>query len=235
MNNNKEYKMTTTKKQKPNKTIFESRKRLEQRLNVEWNGQVAEEHLSILNDYDWSTELFQEGDKYGLKMWDDTILLPAVFDDFRMLTSAEINFGDRVVADMDGKEGVVLPEENNWRWLLQPEFDYISYPNDIVAVKKGEKWGIFCFSQARYLIPIECDSISMYNGFIFCNGIALYKKDGLWGIMNDSGEFTKAIYDDVDHEMEGQVKVKLGEQWGYIKEDATFSENPDDAHFWYTM
>jgi hypothetical protein len=220
---------------KPNKSIFELRKSLEQKLNTEWNEELAEQHLNILNDYNWSTEIFKEGDKYGLKMWDDTILLPAVFDNFMTLTSEELSFGDKVVANLNGKEGVVLPEESGWKWILEPEFDYISYPNDIVAVQKGELWGVYCFSQAKYLIPIACEIIPLHNGFLFMNGIGLYKKDGRWGILNDAGEYTEALFDEVEEDIEGPVKVKLGEQWGFVKESGIFGKEEDDAYFWFTM
>ena len=227
--------MTTSNNPKPNKSIFELRKSLEQKLNTEWNEEVAEQHLNILNDYNWSTEIFKEGDKYGLKMWDDTILLPAVFDNFMTLTSEELNFGDKIVANLNGKEGVVLPEESGWKWILEPVFDYISYPNDLVAVQKGELWGVYCFSQAKYLIPLACEMIPLHNGFLFMNGIGLYKKDGRWGIINDAGEYTEALFDEVEEDIEGPVKVKLGEQWGFVQEDGTLSEEEDDAYFWFTM
>ena len=227
--------MTKDKKPKPTKAIYDERINLQQQLNVEWNDDLSDQHLNILNNYDWTTSVFQEGDKYGLKMWDDTILLPAIFDNFRTLTSEELHFGDKVVANLNGKEGVVLPKENGWRWLLNSEFDYITYPNDIVAVKKGEKWGIYCFNKTNYLIPIECEEITLHSGFLFMNGIGEFKKDGLWGIISDSGEYTEAIYSEVEEDIEGPVKVKLGEKWGYVKEDLTFSENEDDAYFWYSM
>jgi hypothetical protein len=227
--------MTNDKKPRPTKAIYDERINLEQQLNAEWNDDLSDQYLNILNNYDWSTSVFQEGDKYGLKMWDDTILLPAEFDNFKTLNSGELNFGYRVVANINNKEGVVLPEKNGWSWLLNPEFDYITYPNDIVAVKKGEKWGIYCFSKTKYLIPFECEMITLHGGFLFMNGIGEFKKDGLWGIINDSGEYTEAIYSEVEEDIEGPVKVKLGEKWGYVKEDLTFSENEDDAYFWYSM
>jgi hypothetical protein len=227
--------MTNDKKQRPTKAIYDERINLEQQLNAEWNDDLSDQHLNILNNYDWSTSVFQEGDMYGLKMWDDAILLPAEFDNFKTLNSEELNFGYRVVANINNKEGVVLPEKNGWSWLLNPEFDYITYPNDIVAVKKGEKWGIYCFSKTKYLIPIECEMITIHSGFLIMNGIGQFKKDGLWGIISDSGEYTEAIYNEVEDDIEGPVKVKLGEKWGYVKEDLTFSENEDDAYFWYSM
>ncbi len=227
--------MTTNNHNKPNQTVFERRRDIKQKLNAEWNEDLNEEYLNIMNNYNWELEVFQEGNKYGLKMWDGTTLLPAEFDNFRTLTLDELNFGDKVVANINGKWGVVLIEKNSWKWLLQPEFDTISYPNDIVALKKEGKWGIYCFSQAEYLISMECETIPLSNGFLCVNGIGHYKKDGLWGIINDDGEFTEALFSEVEDDVEGPVKVKLGEQWGYVRKDGTISENQDDAHFWFTM
>jgi hypothetical protein len=77
--------------------------------------------------------------------------------------------------------------------------------------------------------------IPLHNGFLFMNGIGLYKKDGRWGILNDAGEYTEALFDEVEEDIEGPVKVKLGEQWGFVQEDGTLSEEEDDAYFWFTM
>ena len=222
-------------KPKPDKSIFESRQSLEHRLHHQWNDLIAEEYLSILNDYDWSTELFQVGDKFGLKMWNNTVLLPALFDDFRTLDSAEMNFGEKIVAKIGSKEGVVCAEENGWHWLLEPVFDYVSYPNDILAVKKNEKWGVYCLIQSRYIIPIEINNVVLHSGFLLMNGIGIYNNNGLWGIINEAGDFTRALFSEIEANIEGPVKVRLDEEWGYVKADATLSSNTDDAHFWYNL
>ncbi|MEN9521641.1 MAG: hypothetical protein RL065_18, partial [Bacteroidota bacterium] len=81
---------------------------------------------------------FTENGKHGLKKEDGTILLPAEFDDFILLSGKQLEIGDRVVVILNDKQGIVKIEEAGWSWVLIPEFDIISYPNSIVGVKKGD-------------------------------------------------------------------------------------------------
>jgi hypothetical protein len=204
--------MTTSNLPKPNREIWEERQKMEHSLNQKWDDVLLESYLEIRNKYNWATALYFEGQKYGLKKWDETVLLPAVFDDFKLLTSSELDFGDRVVAIINNKEGVVLIGQNTWSWVLEPEYDYITYPSDIVALRTNNKWGIYNLSQQQFIIPGHCDSIVLQNGFLFCNGIGQYQVGERWGVIDQSGAFITPLYDEVDDSEEGSVKVRIGEQ-----------------------
>ena len=61
------------------------------------------------------------------------------------------------------------------------------------------------------------------DGFLFCNRIGFYKKDGKYGVIGDWGAHTEPIFEDVEMEPDGDVKVKYNGEWGFIGEDNKFT------------
>lgn len=192
------------------------------------------DELEFLNSIDWSTDTFEENGKHGLINAKGEKVLPALFDDFLMLTNAEVEMGNRVVAMVNGKYGVVLADGIGKTWVLEPEYDYIGYPNSITHVEKDGKFGVFSFSEGRFLIPADCDIVyETMRGFMFSNGIGFYQKNGKQGVVCDYGQFTDAIFDEVEGDCEGWVKVRIGEEWGYIDENNQFTTDEDEASYYY--
>lgn len=217
---------------RPTPEIDQERKRIEEALRTqEYSESLNDRFLNIMNNYDWSTELFSEKGKYGLKKWDGTLLLPAAFDNFRMMSSYDHQLGDRVVAMIGDKEGVAVMDGQNWRWMLEPEFDHVSYPNSLVGVKKGDKWGILDLRTGQYLVPPDCDVVYLNSGFLFCNGIGIYQKGDKYGVIDNSGTCTPVLFDEVSDDIEGKVRVRIGEQWGFINEEGQFEEDEELAYF----
>ena len=70
------------------------------------------------------------------------------------------------------------------------------------------------------------------GGILFTNGITVFEKNGKSGVLNEYGEYTDAIFDEVDMPEMGQsIKVRIGDKWGYIAEDGSFTTDEDDAYF----
>lgn len=226
---------TESKKPRPNNSVFNERQRIEQLIKAGKMNYFDDAYQEFMMKYDWTAEVFAENGKYGLKNWDNTVLLPAAFDDFRFFSSAELKYGDRLIAMLDEKEGVVSADGNAWKWVLQPEYDFVTYPQNILAVLKDKKWGVYSMSKAAFLIPIECEKVSLYEGFLFCNCIGYYKKDGLYGVISQFGNFTAPIFNRITDDIDGAVKVQLGEHWGYIKEDNTFTQDEEEAAYFFEV
>ena len=142
--------------------------------------------------------------------------------------------GVRVVVEVNGKFGVVIADGIG-TCLIEPEYDFIGYPNDIVHVCKNGLWGVLNIATGEYLIPPDCESVSNDNGFMFTNGIGYYEKAGKLGVIRDDGAFTEAIYDEVDGFPDEVVKVKLNGQWGYIDENKKFTTDEDSASFYFDV
>jgi hypothetical protein len=65
-----------------------------------------------MNSFDWGTEVYRDGSKYGLKTALGEVILPPLFKDFRMMTMQELKKGDRV-AMLNGKWGFIN-EDNSF-------------------------------------------------------------------------------------------------------------------------
>lgn len=203
-------------------------------LQLEEKKSYNNEHLDLLNNFDWSAQIFEENGKYGLRSAVGELLLPADFDDFMTMTGDVLRRGDRVVSQKNGKWGVAVAEGKDTTWHLQPEYDYIGYPNYLTAVCKEGKWGIINISTGQYLISPECDMVHTDNGILFVNGLASYEKNGKIGIIRMDGAFTEAIFQETDFEPEGPIRVMLNGGWGFINKHGNFTtEEEDDLWCFY--
>ena len=216
---------------KPTPADYEKRDAFNKMLSDKnHSDELVFEQLDFLNSIDWGGELFMDGGKCGLKNALGEIMLAPVFEDMKLLTQHDVNKGDRIVARQNGKWGVVLADGAG-TWLVQPEYDAIGYPNNLTYVCKDGKWGVIDLSRQEFLIPPECDKIFADNGFMFINGIGFYEKGGKTGVVTASGEFTEAIFEDVESEPDEYVKVKLNGEWGFINENNQFTAEEEEA--WY--
>ena len=214
-------------------TLADYRKRDEYN-DLQKAGKLTEEqnldHLEFLNSIDWTDELFCENGKYGLKSPIGELLLPPLFDNMKTLSSTGLCKGERVVVQQNGKWGIALADGIG-TWLIQPEYEFIGYPNNLTAVCLDGKWGVLNISKNDFLIPPECDRIYIDGGFMFVNGMGVYEKNGKSGIISDDGSFTEAIFEDVIIELDEFVKVNYEGQWGYVDKNNLFTTDEDEAFY----
>ena len=196
-------------------------------LQLEEEKRFNDEYMELFDNFDWSVQTFEENGKYGLKSAVGEVLLPAAFEDFMTMTGDVLRKGDRVVTLHNGLWGVIIADGTG-TWMIEPQYDYIGYPQYLTPVCKDDKWGVLNISTGEFLIPLECDSVGADRGLIFVNGLGYYEKDGKTGIIRMDGVFTEAIFEDTDFEPEGPVRVMLNGEWGYINEQGNFTTNEDD-------
>ncbi len=216
---------------RPTQELYKELEMIKSLMNTGHSSAYEDRFLEIMNNYDWSVEVFCHNGKYGIKNWDDSLLLPPLFENFRKNSYAILEMGDRIVAMMNGKEGVAILNGKEWTWLLEPEFDYISYPNNLVAVKKDKYWGILNLSTKSYLVDVVLDEVYLHQGFLLVNGIGIFRKEGKYGLINSHDEITKPEFEEIEMEFEGLLRVRMGNQWGYITEEGVFTENEDEAYW----
>jgi hypothetical protein len=188
--------------------------------------------VDIMNSFDWSHELTKAGELVGLKTALGEVLLPPLFENFTMMTKQELKKGDRVVTQQGGKWGVILADGTG-TWLAKPEYDYIGYPNDITHVRRNGKWGVLDLRKGEFLIEPECEMVYDNSGFLFCNRIGFYKKDGKYGVLADWGAHTEPVFEKVEMEPDGYVKVKFNGEWGFIGEDNKFTSDEKEAYYFF--
>lgn len=225
--------MEDIKKSKPTPADFEKRRLFTKRFN---ESSVTDEenfdYLDFMNSIDWSAETFEEEGLCGLKTSLGEMVLPPVFE--VVCPTYEVNNGDRIVVMQNKKWGVVIADTKG-TWLIQPEFDYIGYPNALTQVCKDGKWGVLNITTGEYLIPLTCDKVFSEGGYLFVNGIGTFEKDGKLGVITQYGAFTQPIFEEVEFDDEAPVKVKLNGEWGYINEENQFSRDEEEASYFYEM
>jgi hypothetical protein len=218
--------MNTTEINKPKPTLADYEKRKEyEDSDVFFN----DEYLDFVNSIDWNCEIFEEGDFVGLKNALGEVILKPKYEAIEVFLRFETKKDNRVAAKLNEKWGVAIADGDG-TWLIEPEFDFVGLPNTLMPVYKDDKWGVLNIKTKEYLIPIECDSISFDYGFMFINGLAVYRKNDKQGVINDRGEFTDAIFDEVDW-AEGSVKVLFNGEWGFIDEKNQFTLDEDEAYY----
>jgi len=229
--------MKKEQKTRATQADFEKREALTATLRKEWSKKVNDELMNLMNSLDWDTEIIYDGEKCGLRNWRGEILLPPVFEDFGLLTGSsgkyrEMYRGEKVSAKKDGKWGVVIADGTGI-WIVDPVYDSIGYPSNLTYVCLNGKWGVLNITEGRYLIEPVCDSIVDNDGFLFCNGIGFYRKDGKYGVIGSWGSFTDAIFDDYEGAPEGAVKVKYKGEWGYVNKEGSFTSDSEEAYYYY--
>jgi hypothetical protein len=218
--------MQENKLPRPTPADYLKRKEIEKADQDAW--------VDIMNSFDWSHELTKDGELVGLKTALGEVLLPPVFENFKMMTKQELKKGERVVTQQGGKWGVIIADGTG-TWLIKPEYDYIGYPNDITHVCKSDKWGVIDLLKGEFLIEPECEMVYDNSGFLFCNRIGFNKKDGKYGVLADWGAHTAPVFEEVEMEPDGYVKVKYNWEWGFVGEDNKFTAEEDEAYYLFEI
>ena len=195
------------------------------------NEMSTDDYFDFLNKYDWKPETFEEGGKYGLKYSYGKVLIPAILDNITLYSGwGSVDF-DVVAGEQNGKWGFVKTDGSG-DWLIHPQYDEVGFPNNMTYVKIGEKHGVIDIYSAEIVIPIDCEMVFSNMGIIFNNGNAIFKKDGKFGLLNESGQLSKAIFDEVEILGLGDtVRVRIKDKWGWVNENGEFTTDKDESSF----
>lgn len=192
---------------------------------------TEEDILYILDADDWSKGIIREGNRVGLKTPGGEVILPPRFEDLH-IRYTRLWKGVRVVVKQNGKWGMMVADGTG-TWILPPRFDYVGQPDILVPLSKKGKWGVFNMIKNRYLIPLQCDSLSVAYGYMFTNGIGQYERKGKKGVITEKGAFTKALFEEIRGIPGGPVEVKYKSKWGYINQKNRFTPARHKAHYYY--
>jgi hypothetical protein len=187
--------------------------------------------IEFLNTYNWENEIFDRDGLKGLKNCIGEQIIAPIYEDFKFLISATSQTGDYIVTKHKGKWGVLGTDGKEGVWIIEPIYEYVSFPNRYVICVKEDKWGVFDSCDNTWLIPLELDSITTNEGFLFCNGVAFFKKDGKEGILLSTGEFTAPIFDEIDYDIETPIRARIGDEWGFVTENGTLTQDEDEAYY----
>ncbi len=147
-------------------------------LSKELYGQLLEKYDSIA-DYEFGYAVVKK-EKYGLLDYKGQEVLGCVYD-----TIYTINPDIKVLKQND-KYGII---EYNGNKITEIDNDEIKYKpdcivNKIIAVKKGQSWGIIDI-KGKELIPFEYDDIASIDSHN-----AVVGKNGKYGLIDSIGNFT---------------------------------------------
>lgn len=179
---------------------------------------------AFLQEYDLSTQIYEEDGRYGVKDICGEVLVPAMFDEITCCFDDESRYW-AVPAVKDGKMALVAADGKGT--LLTPfEYDAINFHFCYYYPIKDGKQGLADVS-GRIFIPAEMDQV--YEPF---NSLVAFAKDGKYGFsMLGTDLITEPIYD--DHELDESdtlVVVKDGVR-GYIDEHGAFTLDRDESYF----
>lgn len=180
--------------------------------------------------FDWKTKITGEKGAYGLVNCFGEQIAPNAFDAFEFIEEEYHLKDTRIVAQKNGKWGVLIADGSG-QWLLEPEYDWVSYPHDIVTVDKdGMSW-VLDLSTKELIVKTHMHG----NGlFTYVNGVAVYKVGDKLGLVNEHGTGTRPIFNDVDF-TDAEVTVLYNGKWGYADKNGNFTEDLDEAYFWSSL
>lgn len=128
-------------------------------------------------------------------------------------------------ATRKGKSGFIDKKE---RWIIQPEFDQVTFFNEgLAGYRKKNKWG-FLNKNGKQIIKEQYDAI-----FAFEDGKARVKSKGKWGLIGKDGKYLlPAQYDDIEFAKSNYIVSKDG-KFGLFSGALVqfFACNLDDIRF----
>jgi hypothetical protein len=180
--------------------------------------------------------IFKLNGKYGIRSLNNEILVPAEYDDFVLLSGFDIQKGDRITAIKDDKYGVLSVNGESTSWILEPIYEFIGVPNNVTYVYKDGEYAVYNFRDKCFIIE-HIEELSVHAPGFFCaNGIGTFTKKNKKGIITEDGRFTEANFDDIDEgDWHGLVKVKEGDQWGYVNADNNFTQDEDECAYFFEV
>lgn len=150
------------------------------------------------DQFDWFCEIFEEQGAKGMKDVFGNVIIPAKYDDIWNAPSYHYINSIPVIAEKDGKVGLVRIMNGEPREITAFEYDYahtIDWTLYTIVRKPGsDKLGLVDFF-GKLVIPVEMDKIyaSAANGNIFV------EKDGKQGVYDICLEgFAYPVYDSIE-------------------------------------
>jgi hypothetical protein len=105
-------------------------------------------------------------------------------------------------------------------------YDNIHFYNCYYYVVKDGKYGLYGMGGTE-LLPVMADKI--YEPW---NDLVVYELDGKYGFSMILSEIvSEAVYEGYDVEENDDLSVILNGKKGYLDENGTFTEDPDNAWF----
>lgn len=189
---------------------------------------LQNEFFEIENSYDLFDQLYQEGEKVGVKDVTGRILVPAIYHGFSELFSYSIKRGEPLAAqNADGKFALVAADGTG-KPLTEFVYDqirckhYTSFYTCYQDTSEGPKMGLLN-NKGQEIVPCKMDHI-----YEISNDIIHFEQNGKFGLITIWGLYIAPIYDEMTEDKEDQVYVRLGDQWGYLNEKGTFIPKEDE-------
>jgi hypothetical protein len=197
------------------------------------NGKWGHSDQDFVDAYNWMNIEFEVNGKIGLKNCIGEQLLNPIFEEFEITARYPHVIGELVSARYNGKWGVVKLDGGDGVWLIEPEYDYIDCPSCSTKFRKNGKLGVMNVFTKEWILPLFCDYIHADQNTTFLySGITCYEVNDKLGLALYNGDYTDAIFDEVDKDNESYYyKARIGELWGYVAKDGQLVQERQNAHF----
>ena len=200
-------------------------------LNNDYFGELVEanadyeELQSLIEEYDYYDQTFEVDGKVGLKDVKGNILVPALYKDFPE-RYCSLFMRKRPVPVMGDNDKYALVSTDGTNTVLTPfEYDAIYHKEFtsyyICAKREGDKVlaGLLGVT-GEVLVPCEMDYFYESK-----NGIEAFKKADKYGFYAIDGTYLPPMYDDIELQDDGYVKIKAGDKWGYLNSRCDVVDN----------
>lgn len=146
-----------------------------------------------IHDFDNGFAVVEKGEKFGVINCAGKVIAPCEFSRAGIVDGL-------ILIERDGKfailnsEGVATPfvfdiiDNSHYYWGIGSNRE-----GNYVSVRINGKWGFIDRETSKFVVPCEYEEVSNY-----CEGFAVVKKDGRYGVVNTDGELiTPCVFDKI--------------------------------------
>lgn len=194
---------------------------------------VRDEYFSLFNeksklfdDYNWFDQAFVENGRYGVKDVLGETIVPAMFDNYVELFHYNFRLS-AIPMVLDGKT-ILVKADGSGDVIPNTEYDSIHYAS-YTPYYRMWKDGKFGFMASDGTVYVDCICDNYYEPV---NGLASYQSGGKWGLIDMLGNVTAPIFDEIiDPEPEESVKVRVGDNIGFVDKNGNFTIDDEEAYW----
>ena len=184
------------------------------------------EKCTLFNEYNWFDQAFVENGRYGVKAIMGKVIIPAQFDDYVELF--HYDFRRSAIPMVIGGKTVLVKSDGSGEIIPNTEYDTIHYASytPYYRMWKNSKFG---FMSANGTVYVDCICDEYYEPL---NGISVYRSGNKWGLIDMGGNVVAPIFDEIiDPEPDECVKVRIGEEVGFVDENGKFTTDEDESYW----
>lgn len=186
---------------------------------------MAELH-KFFGSRNWDHEFIEENGKYGLKTSFGKVLYAPIYDMIYFMSPSYLSASVWLCKD---NKYALASADGEGTLYTDFEYDEVGPLYYFIRVRKGDKWGFISAEDGEIILPCEYDAV--YDSF---DGVYIFDKNEKVGIMDEEGNHTEAIFDEILESQDGEpVPVIYKGKEGFVTADGKFTTEAIKAGYFY--